>query len=136
MSAVRPAPAPTPASAPYWEGLREHRLVAPRCRRCGTLFFYPRARCPACLSDGLDWEPLSGRGRIYSSTVVRQALHPAFVEEVPYVFAVVELDEGIRMPTNIVECDPEAVGPGDPVEVVFTAVDDELTLPLFRPVRT
>jgi hypothetical protein len=68
--------------------------------------------------------------------VVRQALHPAFVEEVPYVFAVVELDEGIRMPTNVVDCDPESVGPGDPVEVTFTAVDDDLTLPLFRPVRT
>ncbi|HEX5367241.1 MAG TPA: Zn-ribbon domain-containing OB-fold protein [Acidimicrobiales bacterium] len=136
MSALRPAPAPTVASAPYWQALHDHRLVAPRCLRCGTLFFYPRARCPRCLHDGLEWVPLSGQGRVYSTTVVRQALHPAFVDEVPYAFAVVELDEGIRMPTNIIDCDPAAVGPDDPVEVVFVDVDDDLTLPMFRPARS
>lgn len=132
MSALRPMPAPTPASAPYWDAVRAHRLVAPRCRACGTLFFYPRARCPACLHDKLDWDALSGRGRVYSCTVVRQAAHPAFADDVPYVFAIVELEEGVRMPTNIIDCDPTSVAPDDEVEVTFVDVDDELTLPMFR----
>jgi uncharacterized OB-fold protein len=108
--------------------------MVPRCRRCERLFFFPRARCPACLHDGLDWTELSGRGRVYSCTVVRQAAHPAFASEVPYVFAVVELDEGVRMPTNIVGCNPESVAPDDVVEVAFVDMDDQLTLPMFRPV--
>jgi uncharacterized OB-fold protein len=128
----RPAPEPTPASLPYWEGVREHRLVAPRCRDCGALFFYPRARCPHCFHDAFDWEELSGRGRVYSCTVVRQPAHPAFVDAVPYVFAVVELDEGIRMPTNIVGCDPESVAPDAAVELDFLDDGADLTLPVFR----
>jgi uncharacterized OB-fold protein len=77
---------------------------------------------------------LSGRGQVYSCTVVRQPAHRAFAEEVPYVFAVVELDEGIRMPTNIVGCEPESVAPGDRVEVEYLDVDEALTLPVFRRV--
>ena len=132
MSGLRPRPEPSPASAPYWEGLRRGRLLAPRCQRCQHLFFYPRARCPRCFGAELGWEELSGRGRVYSCTVVRQPAHPAFVDDVPYVFAVVELDEGVRMPTNVVGCDPEDVTPDARVVVELDVVEDELTLPLFR----
>jgi uncharacterized OB-fold protein len=135
VTALRPSPPVTAASKPYWEGIRQHRLLVQQCQHCGTTFFYPRARCPACLHGELDWVELSGRGRVYSCTVVRQPAHPAFVDEVPYVYAIVELDEGIRMPTNIVDCDPESVAPDDIVEVVFVDVDDELTLPMFRPAQ-
>jgi uncharacterized OB-fold protein len=134
MTAVaRPMPHPTPVSQPYWDAAREHRLAAPRCRACGTLFLYPRATCPACLSAELDWEQLSGRGRVYTFTVVRQAAHPAFADDVPYVLAIVELDEGPRLLTNVVGCDPGEVRCDQPVEVVF---DDagEVTVPKVRPV--
>lgn len=128
----KPMPRPTAVSQPYWDAARDHRLVAPRCRACGTLFLYPRATCPSCLGADLDWEQLSGRGRVYTFTVVRQAAHPAFTDEVPYVLAIVELDEGPRLLTNVVGCDPEAVRCDQRVEVDF---DDAgaVTVPKFRP---
>ncbi|MDP1818862.1 MAG: Zn-ribbon domain-containing OB-fold protein [Acidimicrobiales bacterium] len=130
---AKPMPQPTAVSQPYWDAAGEHRLVAPRCRSCRTLFLYPRATCPACLSTDLDWEQLSGRGRVYTFTVVRQAAHPAFTEDVPYVLAIVELDEGPRLLTNVIGCDPAEVRCDQPVEVVF---DDtgEVTVPKFQPV--
>jgi uncharacterized protein len=129
----RPLPTPTAVSQRYWDAAGEHRLVAPRCQRCRSLFLYPRSVCPSCLHDQFDWEDLTGRGRVYSCTVVRQPAHPAFADEVPYVFAIVELEEGPRLATNVIGCPPEEVRPDQPVEVVF---DDagEVTLPKFRPV--
>ena len=130
---AKPMPRPTAVSQAYWDAAREHRLVAPRCCACATLFLYPRSTCPACLSTEHDWVQLSGRGRVYTFTVVRQAAHPAFADDVPYVFAIVELDEGPRLVTNVIGCDPDDVRCDQPVEVVFDD-DGEVTVPKFRPV--
>jgi len=129
----RPLPRPSPWSQPYWESARQGRLSAPRCRACGHLFLPPRPLCPRCRGEAFDWVPLSGRGRVYSFTVVRQPAHPAFAERVPYVFAVVELEEGPWLVANILDCPPEAVQVGMPVEVTFEEPAPGVALPQFRP---
>lgn len=131
-SFAKPLPVPTPATAPYWDAAREHQLIAPRCNACGKLFFHPQAQCPHCISDDIGWETMSGRGTVYSCTVVRQPGHPGFQGDVPYVFAIIELEEGIRMSSNVVGCAPEDVQPDQKVEVVFEEASPEITLPKFR----
>ena len=118
----------------YWEALARHELYFQRCRDCGTKRFYPRALCPVCLSSATEWVRASGRGVVYSFTVTYQNQAPGFREEVPYVLAIVELDEGVRMMTNVVGCAPDAVRVGMEVEVVFEDVTAEITLAKFRPV--
>jgi uncharacterized OB-fold protein len=132
---AKPLPRPTAVSREFWAAARRHELRVQRCRACGQHIFYPRVFCPACLSDGLEWVNVSGRGRVYSFTVVRRAMHPAFRPDVPYVLAIVELEEGPRLTTNIVGCDPLDVRVDMPVEVVFDDVTPEVTLVKFRPSR-
>ena len=91
--------------------------------------------CPKCLALEHEWTALSGRGTIYSFIIVHRPQHPGFFNDVPYNVAIVELDEGIRMHTNVVECSNDELRIGLPVEVVFEKVDDEVTLPKFRPRR-
>ena len=129
----KPLPVVDPESAPYWAALKERRLILKRCRDCGRHHFYPRALCPHCHSDALEWATASGRGSVYSYTVARRPAGPAFKADAPYVVAVVELDEGARMMTNIVTDDVESVRIGQRVAVAFDAVTDEITLPKFRP---
>lgn len=129
----KPLPVVDAESAPYWAALKEHRLILKRCRDCGRHHFYPRALCPHCHSDALEWADASGRGSIYSYTVARRPAGPAFKADAPYVVAVVDLDEGARMMTNIVTDDVESVRIGQRVAVAFEAVTDEITLPKFRP---
>jgi hypothetical protein len=95
--------------------------------------FYPRAVCPSCLSSATEWVRARGRGTVYSFTVTHQSQAPGFRGELPYVLAIVELDEGPRLMTNIVGCAPDAVRIGLPVEVVFEDVTPEVTLAKFRP---
>ena len=130
---VKPLPKPTYLSEPYWRAAREHRMVAPRCRNCGFLF-YPGRLCPKCLGDSFEWPALTGKGVVYSYTVIRQAAHPAFQQEVPYVFAIIELEEGLRIASNVVGCRLEEVRVGMAVEAVFEEISPEVTLPKFRPV--
>lgn len=129
----KPLPVVDPESAPYWAALKERRLILKHCRDCGRHHFYPRALCPHCHSDALEWADASGRGSIYSYTVARRPAGPAFKADAPYVVAVVDLDEGARMMTNIVTDDVESVRIGQRVAVAFDAVTDEITLPKFRP---
>ncbi len=130
----KPVPAPDADSAPYWQGCREHRLLIQKCGGCGAVRFPPAGLCPDCGSAAHDWIATSGQGRVYSWIVVT---HPVpkdiYAGDVPYVVALVELEEGVRLPTNIVACDPHDVTADMPVEVVFDDVDDTLTLPKFRP---
>ena len=137
MADARPYRKPLPRideeSRGYWEALARHELYLQRCRACGTFRFYPRALCPACLSDATEWVRASGRGTVYSFTVTYQNQAPGFREEVPYVLAIVELAEGVRLMTNVVGSSPETVRIGLPVEVVFEDVTPEITLPKFRP---
>ncbi len=117
----------------YWEACRRHELVLQRCRACGTTRHYPRALCPHCLSADTEWLRASGRATVYSFTIMHQNQAPGFRDRLPYVLALVELDEGIRMLTNVVECPVESVRIGMPVEVVFEDLSDEVALPRFRP---
>ena len=129
----KPLPAVTEDGAPYWEACRQGRLEVQRCAACGHLRWPPSVLCPRCLADDTAWVPLSGRGTIYSYIIVHRPQHPAFFDDVPYNVAIVELEEGIRMHTNIVGCSNEALRIGLPVEVVFQKLTDELSLPKFRP---
>lgn len=132
-----PAKAP-PVDAetrPFWDATKQRKLRLPRCLDCDFVIFYPRQRCPNCRSHDVEWVELSGRGEIYSHTVVRRA-PGRWREHVPYVVAYVQLAEGPRMVTNIVGCDPESVAIGMPVRVCFDAAgDDGYALPRFEPER-
>jgi uncharacterized OB-fold protein len=127
-----PIPVPTPETRPFWDAARRHALELPRCRACGALHYYPRGACPRCLSADLAWERLSGRARLHTFTVVHRG-QKGFPVPTPYVLAVVELEEGPRMMTTLVDVEPAAVTIGMPLEVVFRDVSDAIALPLFRP---
>jgi len=129
-----PLPRVDEDSKGYWEACARHELHVQRCRACGAVRHYPRALCTVCLADDPEWLLSSGRGTVYTYTVTYQNLAPGFRESVPYVLAYVELEEGVRVLTNIVDCPPDAVRIGLPVEVVFDDVSGALSVPKFRPV--
>ena len=129
----KPLPRIDEESKGYWEACQRRELVIQRCGACGVLRHYPRALCPRCLSDAVEWVRCSGRGTVYTFTVTHQNQAPGFRDALPYVLAYVELDEGVRLLTNIVECAPEAVRIGLAVEVVFEDATPAVTLPKFRP---
>lgn len=132
----KPLPTIDSVSEPFWEGAKRHELLLQRCKHCGKHIFYPRVVCPYCLalSDKLEWVKACGEGRVYSFTVIAQASSPAFRGEEPYIYAIVELDEGVRLATNIVDCRPEDCKIDMPVTVVFDDVTPEVTLPKFKPI--
>jgi uncharacterized OB-fold protein len=129
----KPLPRIDEESRGWWEALQRHELSVQHCRDCGTVRLPPRAVCPECMSSSVAWERASGRAAVYSFTVTHQNQAPGFREELPYVLAIVELEEGPRIMTNLVECAPDDVRIGMPVEVVFDDVTPEVTLPKFRP---
>lgn len=129
----KPLPAVTEDNEVYWEGCRQGELRAQRCDACGRFRWPPSVLCPHCLAPGGAWVRLSGRGTIYSFIIVHRPQHPAFFDDAPYNVAIVELEEGLRTHTNVIECDQQALRVGLPVEVVFQRVNDEVTLPKFRP---
>ena len=132
----KPLPAVTEDGAPYWAACREGRLTAQRCGACGHLRWPPSVLCPKCLDEKTEWVTLSGRGTIYSWIIVHRPQHPAFFADAPYNVAIVELEEGPRLHTNVVECANDDLRIGMRVEVVFEKIDDETTLPKFRPRRS
>jgi uncharacterized protein len=125
----RPQPVATAQTQPYWDAAREGRLVLQRCKDCGRHQFYPRGFCTACLSGELEWVEASGSGRIYTFTICRIAAHPALTA--PYAVALVDLDEGVRMLANVVDCDLALIRTGARVAVRFQAIGDAYTLPQF-----
>ena len=125
----RPVPLIDEQSRPYWDAAREHRLVLQRCGACGRWLFYARALCPWCHAAGLTWEPASGRGVVYSFTVVHRAASEAFTA--PYVVVLVDLDEGPRMLSMLRVDDPRRATIGARVHVAFEDLD-EVTLPVFE----
>jgi hypothetical protein len=126
-------PIPDAETEPYWAGARDGKLMLKRCRSCDRPFFYPRSHCPRCWSSDTDWIQASGRGTIYSFTVIAHHDVPPFKYWIPYVVALVELAEGPRLVTHVVGVEPAAVRVGQPVEVVFERIDDAITLPKFGP---
>lgn len=118
----------------FWDAAKRHELVIPRCRVCNSYFWYPREACPSCLRADWEWSPVSGKARLHTFTVVRQPSNPAFNEDVPYAYALVQLDEGPRMISNVVDCPiPDGLAIDMRLEVSFDDVTDEWTLPKFRP---
>jgi uncharacterized protein len=132
----KPLPTPSPESKRYWDGCRNHELWLPFCRSCEAFYFYPRDFCPKCFSWDIEWRKTSGRGRVYTYAIQHRAYHPAWQDELPYVTALVQLDEGPRLYTNLVGIDPDPteIQCDMPVEVVFDDVTEEVSLPKFRPV--
>lgn len=120
------SPEPTVGSEAYWEGARNGKLLLRHCTSCNKVHHYPRALCPYCFSDKLDWREASGKGKVYTYSVMRRAPEP-------YVIAYVTLDEGISMMTNIVDCDLDKVRIDQPVKVVFKPSDNGQPVPMFTP---
>lgn len=129
--ARRPRPSVNQDTEFFWEAAKRGELRVQRCASCGTLRHPPRPMCPTCRSPAWEAVRASGRGEVYSFVVYHHPPFPGF--DVPYVVALVALEEGVRVVSNVVGARPEDVRIGLPVEVTFEAVDDELTLPMFRP---
>lgn len=127
-----PLPVPSEDNAPFWEHLHAGELRIQRCTACARLQHPPRLFCPECGSAEHEWALMSGRGTVYSFVVTRQAIHPAYEGHIPYVTVLVELEEGPRMASNLVDVPVDEVHIGMPVTLELVPVSDEITLPLFR----
>lgn len=120
-------------NAPYWQAAKRHELSMQRCPRCGFVRFPAAKFCPECLEENDEWVTLSGRGTVWSFGVYHHVFNRTFAEDIPYNVALVELEEGPRLITNIVGIPNEEITIGMPVEVAFDDVTDEVTLVKFRP---
>ena len=130
---AKPRPVATATSQPFWDALRAERVELQRCDECATWVYYPRSRCPHCLSDRLTWTEVDGRGTVYAFSVAVQPTAPPFADEVPQLLAMVELTEGVRVSTTLVDIAPDAITIGMQVQPVFDHGDDGITLLRFRP---
>lgn len=141
MSEKRAIPMPVPMpemqlDEEFWSHCAQERLCFQRCKSCGTWRHLPRNMCAACGGAGWEWAASSGRGKIYSWTVVHQAMHPALADEIPYAVVVVELEEGVRMVSRTRDIEPEQLELDLPVRVRFERVSDQFVLPFFGPARS
>jgi hypothetical protein len=129
----KPIPRPAPESVPYWRAAAERRFELPHCNACSKYYFPPARSCPHCLSADVGFAPASGRGKVFSFVVFDRVYHPAFEAETPYAVALIELEEGPRMISNVIGVDPEKLRCEAPVTVVFDEVADGVSIPKFRP---
>jgi hypothetical protein len=131
----RSIPKATPETEEFWAGARRGELRIQRCRTCDKAYFFPRPFCPRCSSKDVEWFTASGKGKLYSYVINHRAAY-GFDDYAPYAIAVVQLDEGPRMMTNItgVEITPENLPIDMRVEVTWEQLDDDITIPLFKPV--
>ena len=123
MSNNKPMPIPTEISAPFWEGLKAERLLIQQCDDCNHWVFYPRRHCPACFAHALTWREVNGAATLYSYTVTRIATLPDFADEMPQILAVIELEQGVRINSNLVGLDETEVKIGMALQPVFAEVD-------------
>jgi len=130
---IKPLPEVLPEFEEYWKAARRHELVFQKCRSCGQEIYFPRTICYRCLSGDLEWVRSTGQGIVYSYTIIYQASYESFAPDVPYVYAIVELQEGIRMISNIININPLLVKIGMKVKVVFEDVTNEIGIPRFKP---
>ncbi len=129
-----PLPVTQPESDFYWEKAKNHELWVRKCNACNKAYFYPRDFCPKCHSRDVSWVQSSGKGTLYAFSIVHRS-PPPFRQRCPYVVALVEVEDGTRIPTNLVMDDPtpEKIKIGMPLEVIFEDVTEEVTLPKFKP---
>lgn len=131
---AKPRPRPQdPIEQEFWRLCQDGGLHFQRCSSCGTWRHLPRYMCARCGSPEFAWQPSTGQGTVFSWTVTHQALHPAFAHEIPFVAAVVELEEGVRMATRLIDCAPDDLQLDMPVELTFERLGEEFRLPVFRP---
>jgi uncharacterized OB-fold protein len=133
----RPLPRAIPTTKPYFDAAKEGRLRLQRCPRDGV-FYYPRSRCPDCWQDDWEWTDLSGCGEVYSYTIDRLGHDPALAQDVPFVIALIDLEEGARVVASLIDCEPEVVDVGMRVQATFTrhvpsAGGDSIALLRFQP---
>ena len=127
MSTMKlPTPAVNEETQAFWDGTSRGQFLLKKCRACEEFHYYPRTKCPFCHSDETEWHPSSGRGSLYAFSTLRRTREP-------FTLAYVTLEEGVSVLTNIVECDPDTLAIGQPVEVVFRQNDDGFHLPFFKP---
>jgi uncharacterized protein len=120
-------------SARYWDAASHDSLIIPLCEDCERVFFYPRTLCPECHGDRIGWKTASGLGTVYSYTISRRPPSPDLADLVPYVVALIDLDEGIRMMSNVVGVDAATLRVGQRVQVRFERVSEEIKIPVFEP---
>ena len=133
----KPYPVPTPDSRPFWNGLAEQKILLKHCRDCDCVFHYPRVTCPNCLSSDLDWKQASGQGTLYTYTISRRPTHPLFADEVPQFMAVVELEEGPRITSTLLNVPEDNIQIGMALTPVFEHNEKEkITLLRFQPADT
>lgn len=127
-----PVPSPTPETAPFWEGTKAHELRMQQCNSCGKFYFYPRSHCRYCNSEDVEWKTISGKGTL-ASFVINNRPTPPFDKDTPIIVALIQLDEGPRMMSNIVgvEAKPENLELDAPVEVEFVERGEQV-LPVFH----
>lgn len=128
-------PTPTPATTTFWEAAKRHKLLIQKCKQCECHIYYPRGFCPECLSPDLEWVESSGEGTIYTYTIVYHSPIREFESRVPYILAIIELKEGVRIMSNIVHCEPAEIRVGMTVQVIFEEVSKNISLPKFQPER-
>lgn len=125
-------PANNPITEPYWSGTKDKILLLQRCRSTGKFQFFPRATSIHDLGAEIEWIEASGKGKIYSYSIQYRPANPTMGDKVPYIVALVELEEGIRLMTNIVGCEPDEVNINDPVKLTWEKLSDGRHLPLFE----
>lgn len=133
MSYKKPLPRPNPDSRPFWDACRKHKFQFQKCAQCGSMRWPPAFICPHCHSGEYRWVEVSGRGKIYTYAVIHRAYRPEFADDLPYVTAIIELEEGVRMLSNIIECDPARLACDMDVELVWDDITGEFSLPKFKP---
>jgi uncharacterized OB-fold protein len=121
------------AAAPFWDATREQRLVLPWCTECGRVIWYPREICPACASSSIEWRSAAGTGEVYAVSVHHLPGPGRDPSELPYAVVLVDLPEGARLMSNVVNCEPERVVVGMPVRVSWHPLSDGRHLPFFEP---
>ena len=126
----RTLPVPSKISRPFWDSCKAGKMQLQCCADCGTYAFYPVYVCPECASRRLEWKPVSGRGEIFTFTIAEKA---TFETNGPLIVALVELEEGAMMVSNIVTKTPQALAIGTRLRLIYEAVSDEITLPVFEP---
>ena len=132
---IKPLPKPTAWSQPFWDGAKEGKLLLKRCKVCGHIDHPPYLFCTECSSEESEWIQASGKGKLYAYAVNTYGVPFPFMEDLPYVLAMIDLQEGPRMISNVVQCDHNELKNGMELEVVFEAASSEISLPKWRPVK-
>jgi hypothetical protein len=130
---TKPIPIPDDLSSPFFDGARDGRLMLQHCTSCQRWSFPVRERCPHCFASALEWRAASGTGTLYTFTIMHQVMNPGFASSVPYNVAQIDLDEGVRMVSNVIGIGNDALRIGQRLEVVFEEAGEAVCLPKFRP---